>query len=367
MPSLGAIMGMFVLGLVMTSLAGQSYGELEYEYYKEKCSVIVEDQKTGFLSGLPSRLLPGLFSSPPRKELVDVEDIVAQEVKKAFIYDNSIVAALLRLQFHDCFVNGCDASILLEVKNSEKDAIPNKSVRGYELIDIIKARLEKTCPGVVSCADIIAMATRDAISIATPYTGNRFRVQTGRKDGLESIGTNALTELPPPTISMRDSINLFSRKGLTITDMVYLLGGHTVGVTHCGFIEDRLYNYNGTEKPDPNMNINLLQTLQSRCPQGLRSNNSIDLDQGTSSSFKVDNSYYNQLLSNKGILQVDQDLASSGQTSTTVEAIAKSSYEEFNKNFAEAIVKLQAVGVLVGTQGQIRSSCRAVNAYKPSV
>lgn len=44
-------------------------------------------------------------------------------------------------------------------------AIPNLTVRGYDLIDEVKAALEKACPGVVSCADIIVAATRDAIAL----------------------------------------------------------------------------------------------------------------------------------------------------------------------------------------------------------
>lgn len=60
---------------------------------------------------------------------------------------------------------GCDASILLDGPSSEKTAGPNGSVRGYELIDSIKSILESICPGVVSCADIIVMATRDAVEL----------------------------------------------------------------------------------------------------------------------------------------------------------------------------------------------------------
>lgn len=57
---------------------------------------------------------------------------------------------------------GCDASILLDGPYSEKTASPNLSVFGYDLIDQIKVVLESVCPGVVSCADIIIAATRDA-------------------------------------------------------------------------------------------------------------------------------------------------------------------------------------------------------------
>lgn len=47
--------------------------------------------------------------------------------------------------------------------NGEKTAPPNLSVRGYDFIEEIKTEIENTCPGVVSCADIIVMATRDAV------------------------------------------------------------------------------------------------------------------------------------------------------------------------------------------------------------
>ncbi|XP_049394964.1 peroxidase 57-like [Solanum stenotomum] len=114
---------------------------------------------------------------------------------------------------------GCDASILLDGLTSEKKAVPNSSVRGYELIDAIKEALEAECQGLVSCADIISMATRDAVVLAG---GKWYDVETGRRDGDVSLTSNV--NLPAATISVSDSIKLFASKNLTQYDMVYLLG-----------------------------------------------------------------------------------------------------------------------------------------------
>lgn len=76
--------------------------------------------------------------------------------------------------FDLCYVQGCDGSVLLDKVNNtkaEKDAVPNQSLSGFHVIDEIKAEVEKQCPKTVSCADILALAARDAVSypVSKPY------------------------------------------------------------------------------------------------------------------------------------------------------------------------------------------------------
>ncbi|MCO5604196.1 hypothetical protein L7F22_058358 [Adiantum nelumboides] len=121
-------------------LQDSSTGSLEYNFYDSSC---------------PS-----------------AESIVRQLVGNAVASEPRMTGSLLRLHFHDCFVQGCDASLLLKsipgVLEGEQEARPNNnSVRGFEVVDDIKAALERQCPAVVSCADILTMAARDSVAVVS--------------------------------------------------------------------------------------------------------------------------------------------------------------------------------------------------------
>ncbi|KMT05705.1 hypothetical protein BVRB_7g167130 [Beta vulgaris subsp. vulgaris] len=287
----------------------------------------------------------------------DVENVIHEVVKQKISSEPDTVSDLVRLSFHDCFVRGCDGSILLDGADTEQKAPVNQLLAGFDLVNDIKEAVEKACPGVVSCTDVIVIATRSAISLAG---GKRYEVETGRKDGLVSLASEAQAILPPPTMPVQQAIDLFAQKGLTIQDFVVLLGGHTVGTAHCHSFKERLYNFKDTQKPDPTISSSLLHVLQDTCPLNNQTDSEAFLDQTSDSHFKFDNAYYKQILDNNGVLEIDQNLASSPITRGLVKGLSYGP-DLFLNRFGRAMVKMSRIGVLTGSQGEIRKSCGSVN------
>ncbi|CAN6849012.1 unnamed protein product [Brassica oleracea var. botrytis] len=311
-----------VVFLALLSLSHFSHGELQLGFYNKTCP--------------------------------NVEKIVFGVVQDAFRTNSRLAPLMIRLYFHDCFSNGCDASLLLDSTTSEKTAGPNLSVDGYALIDAIKDELEIKCAGFVSCADIITLATRDLVNLASGGKA-RYEIPTGRFDGRESLASSV--DLPGPQMSVADTFEMFEKRNLDLTDMVLLLGGHTIGKTHCSFIKDRLYNFKNTEGPDPAMDPKLVKELKRECPENSKQNKAINLDQNVSSSNIVDASFYKQIKSGRGILQIDDQLATDEMTEQIVTDLAEG--DDFLARFGQAMVKLGSFGVKNKDAGEIRKSCRS--------
>ncbi|KAE7998028.1 hypothetical protein FH972_002607 [Carpinus fangiana] len=299
-----------------------------------------------------AQLRPGFY----RETCPEAEFVVREVLKKALIREPRSVASVMRFQFHDCLVNGCDASMLLDdtpTMLGEKEALSNiNSLRSFEVIDEVKEAVERICPGVVSCADIIIMAARDAVALTGgPY----WEVRLGRLDSLTARQEDSNQIMPSPRSNASSLIDLFSKYNLSVKDLVALSGTHSIGQARCFSIMFRLYNQSGTGRPDPAIEPKFRANLNKLCPPSVDQNVTGDLD-ATPRLF--DNQYFKDLVAGRGFLNSDQTLFTFTETRKFVELFSKNQ-AEFFMALVEGMLKL---GDLQSNQpGEIRRNCRMVN------
>nr|XP_048331233.1 lariat debranching enzyme [Ziziphus jujuba var. spinosa] len=286
------------------------------------------------------------------------ELIVRNTVRSASSMDPTIPGKLLRLLFHDCFVEGCDASLLLQGNGTERSDPANASLGGFQVIDSAKRVLEIFCPGTVSCADIVALAARDAVE----FTGGpAIQIPTGRRDGKVSSASNVRPNIVDTSFTMEEMIKLFSSKGLSLDDLVTLSGAHTIGSAHCSAFNDRFQqdSHGKLTLIDPSLDSAYANELMKQCPAGASPSKTVDNDPET--SFVFDNRYYQNLLARKGLFQSDSVLFTDDRTRGKVESFAddqSSFFDSWNRSF----LKLTSIGANTGEEGEIRTSCSSTNA-----
>ncbi|GER25284.1 peroxidase [Striga asiatica] len=283
------------------------------------------------------------------------ESIISQVVEDAITNDPRVPARLLRMFFHDCFIRGCDASVLLDstpTNTAEKDGPPNISLAAFYVIDNAKTKLEESCPSTVSCADILAIAARDVVHMSR---GPKWAVLKGRKDGIISRA-NETVNLPSPFFNTSQLIQSFAKRGLSPKDLVALSGGHTLGFAHCSSFSARLRNFSTAHDSDPTLDPQFADGLKHTCRRNNTDRNAGQFLDSTSSVF--DNDYYRMILEGKGVFVSDESLKSDHRTVPIVEAYAWDQ-DLFFKDFGESMVRLGNVGVV--ENGEVRKSCRVVN------
>ncbi|KAJ8540007.1 hypothetical protein K7X08_026396 [Anisodus acutangulus] len=307
-----------------------------------------------------AQLQPNFYA----KSCPKAEKIILDYVQKHIPNAPSLPAALIRMHFHDCFLRGCDASVLLNFTSStgnqtEKVGIPNLTLRGFSFIDNVKKVIEAECPGVVSCADIVALVARDSVMI----TGGPFwNVPTGRRDGRISNASETLSDIPAPTSNLSTLLTDFSKKGLDLKDLVLLSGAHTIGVSHCSSFSTRLYNFTGTfGTQDPSLDSEYAANLKAKKCKSINDNTTIvEMDPGSFRTFDL--SYYKLLLKRRGLFQSDAALTTSTTTKSYINQLVEGSLKEFYAEFAQSMEKMGRIEVKTGTAGEIRKHCAVVNS-----
>ncbi|KAL2632541.1 hypothetical protein R1flu_004020 [Riccia fluitans] len=286
-----------------------------------------------------------------------VSAIVKKEVYKILKKNPNLAAGFNRLHFHDCWVNGCDGSVTIKSTPenlAEPDAFVNFMLRAIPEIDQIKAAVEAACPNTVSCADIIALAARDATGFAR---GPTWSVALGRRDGRRSVATDADTQLPFPNFLFSQLVQNFAAKGFNAREMIVLSGSHTFGRTHCNGIGPNLYNYTGIDDlTNPNLDPAFAAKLKKQCPKGNR-NNVVNMD---ASPNKFDNKYYKKVLANQGDMISDDELIRGPDGASTVQYLVKPGSSWFSE-FAAGMVKMSRLSPILAPDGEIRKTCQVVN------
>ncbi|KAG1327021.1 peroxidase 63 [Cocos nucifera] len=292
-----------------------------------------------------------------------VVDIVTQVVTNKQIANPTTGAGTLRLFFHDCFVGGCDASILISssaFNRAERDADINLSLPGdgFDVVVRAKTQLEIECPGIVSCSDILALATRDLV---TMLGGPFYHVPLGRKDALASKADTVEGHLPRPNMTVSQMISIFAAKGFTVQEMVALSGAHTVGFSHCKEFANRIYSYNngGQNAFDPSISPEFAKALQKACANYIK-DATISTFNDIMTPGKFDNMYFKNLARGLGLLASDQILMSDWRTRPFVELYAANNTAFFN-DFVHAMEKLSVYGVKTGSNGEVRRRCDDFN------
>ncbi|KAG8076146.1 hypothetical protein GUJ93_ZPchr0006g43555 [Zizania palustris] len=296
------------------------------------------------------------------KKCPNVEVIVREEMEKIISAAPSLAGPLLRLHFHDCFVRGCDASVLLSSTGgnmAERDANPNKSLRGFGSVERVKAKLEAACPNTVSCADVLTLMARDAVVLAK---GPFWPVTLGRRDGRVSSAAETY-QLPPANGDIPVLAKIFASNGLDLKDLVVLSGAHTLGTAHCPSYADRLYNFTGKNSAadvDPSLDSEYADKLKNKCRSLTDMSMISEMDPGSYKTF--DTSYYRHVVKRRGLFYSDASLLTDATTRDYVQRIATGKFDdEFFRDFSESMTKMGNVGVLTGDEGEIRKKCYVIN------
>lgn len=292
----------------------------------------------------------------------NVESIVRNVVNQKFQQTFVTIPAVLRLFFHDCFVEGCDASVIISStpgNTAEKDHPDNLSLAGDGFDTVIKAKAAvdaiPSCKNKVSCADILALATRDVIQLSG---GPRYAVELGRLDGFTSKASNVEGNLPKPTFNLDQLNTMFTSHGLNQADMIALSAAHTLGFSHCNKFSNRIYNFSPKNPVDPTINKIYAAQLQQMCPKNVDPRIAINMDPITPRVF--DNVYFQNLQKGMGLFTSDQVLFTDQRSKGTVNLWASDS-NVFQTAFVNAMTKLGRVGVKTGKNGNIRRDCGAFN------
>ncbi|KAB2097141.1 hypothetical protein ES319_A01G150800v1 [Gossypium barbadense] len=284
-----------------------------------------------------SKLSADYYNKPCPKFQNIMQTILAEKQLSA----PTTAAATLRVFFHDCFVNGCDSSMLIAsnaFNKSERDANVNLSVAG-DAFDLITPR------------DLVVM-------VGGPF----YEVVLGRKDSRKSNLSIVDKNLPKALTPMNELLSLFSSKGFSADEMVALVGAHTIGFSHCKEFANRIFNFSKTSEFDPAYNPVFAQGLRKLCANYTKSP-AMSAFNDVHTPGKFDNMYYKNLQNGLGLLSSDQEMVTDNRTKPFVDRFAANETAFFDM-FARSMEKLSVYKVKENNDGDVRRRCDQFNTLQ---
>ncbi|KAH7560441.1 hypothetical protein JRO89_XS10G0020500 [Xanthoceras sorbifolium] len=280
----------------------------------------------------------------------NLSNVVREVVEQARANDVRLGAKIIRVHFHDCFVN------LQMAYRARKVQLRTCQQPGMKSLTASKPHWS-VCPGVVSCADIVALASQILVSLDG---GPTWELPLGRRDS-RTANRAGTTAIPGPFETLTQIEAKYIAQGLDATDLVASSGAHTFGRARCATFSRRLFNFNNTGSPDSTIDPTYLQTLQQSCPQGGPAGTLNNLDPTTPDAF--DNNYYTNVQNNRGLLQTDQVLFSTADRPDVAAIVNRfaGSQAEFFAAFGQFMIRMGDLNPLTGNNGEIRTNCRRIN------
>ncbi|RWW46611.1 hypothetical protein BHE74_00047449, partial [Ensete ventricosum] len=194
----------------------------------------------------------------------NLQSIVRSAMTQAVNKEGRMAASILRLFFHDCFVDVWVFSLLLLLMDTMEMLLPTQSVSLFVIVRSIQGRYEQSTPSkflMVICgvpcrindAKTIVIMMATAMDVRCPLMtdcgkyslqlgGPTWTVQLGRRDSTTASQSSANRNLPSPGSSLSQLIQSFSSKGLSARDMTALSGAHTIGQARCTTFRSHVYN-----------------------------------------------------------------------------------------------------------------------------
>eukprot|EP00246_Nothoceros_aenigmaticus_P012116 TRINITY_DN35_c0_g1_i1.p1 TRINITY_DN35_c0_g1~~TRINITY_DN35_c0_g1_i1.p1 ORF type:complete len:328 (+),score=36.19 TRINITY_DN35_c0_g1_i1:147-1130(+) len=281
--------------------------------------------------------------------------IIKDETYRYYKIHGNVATSAYRNVFHDCAVNKCDGSILLDgtpgVPN-ERASFKNFGLRNFKWFYATKRTVEKACPGVVSCADLVALMGVYSVKILGDID---VYVKTGRKDRGITLKEDADKQLPGKDDDIDTFLNRLKELGLDTEHAVALLGGHSVGRVHCQNLVNRLYPVTSADIAPTFANF-----CKFRCPTqeytGKETDpNYVRFDEYT--PMGLDSYYFRNLLEKRLLLKVDSNLVSDPRTLPFVTKFAADN-AYFKLKFAEAFKILLEYNAFTGPNGKVFKDCK---------